>query len=642
MGIIYDPVSNALTITGYSESVPCNFDDLYNADKTGSLQLLSPKVVAPSTEVLRPNAAGDYQEWETLVDTSHEGATSDQNDATYIQTVGSSSKRDVQHLEDPTLGTVASIEVKIRAYAIGSGAPERLYIMDKVGANERLTSVGTITRGLWNEYSTGTLTTNPAGDPWTVVDVQNLQAGVQVQTLGSGDTLRVSEIWVIITASAYQTSLDRPVQPADSGALKLTLIITNFSQSGTITLTGKDAMDDAQTEDISITGNGNYVTQKSWSNIDANGISCTGNYTLEITQPRWGIISKEFDYAFGVDAKLYVGDGGTETWFAEEGKQIIFGSAVNYIFYIEYNAHLRLGHKVSETLKLGDRGCHIITTRSPGSAYIWTDAGCYVEFYATVFTAKSGSRLLIRINADDLKMWMCGLDLAEIILNPLGTYFHDIYRLTGLGGNIGLTPVLNIAKSSLTDFFLHSYNYALYTQLNLTTKVKNVVLKNNTYILYASAFDGNFYLINAEADNWAINWLGVCNGKLYRQYEFDVHCQDKNGDSLSGVSVVGEYISPYGQAFSETTDVNGNIPTQTVDRSWHEQATGNTENLKTPLKVTYKKTGYQTVVKYYSMDKKTEDTVVMHKAVSVFLDFGRPVINLKKTDPENKNVIVVG
>jgi len=138
-----------------------------------------------------------------------------------------------------------------------------------------------------------------------------------------------------------------------------------------------------------------------------------------------------------------------------------------------------------------------------------------------------------------------------------------------------------------------------------------------------------------------IYWHGTSTAEVYRQYTFDAHCQDKDGNNLNGVSAVADYISPYGQAFSETSDVNGDISTQTADHGFFDQAHGDTEQLKTPLKVTYSKAGYQTVVKYYDLEEKTKDVVVLHKAVSVFLDFGRPVINLKKTDPENKNVMVV-
>jgi len=55
---------------------------------------------SPSETTLRPDAVGTYQEWETVVDTTHYGATSDSNDATYIETTGDTNQRDIQALHN--------------------------------------------------------------------------------------------------------------------------------------------------------------------------------------------------------------------------------------------------------------------------------------------------------------------------------------------------------------------------------------------------------------------------------------------------------------------------------------------------------------------------------------------------------------
>ena len=38
-GVTYSPSDNKITVTGYSETTPCNFTDIYNADKAGTLSL---------------------------------------------------------------------------------------------------------------------------------------------------------------------------------------------------------------------------------------------------------------------------------------------------------------------------------------------------------------------------------------------------------------------------------------------------------------------------------------------------------------------------------------------------------------------------------------------------------------------------
>jgi len=40
MPITYSPSDNVITVTGYSEDIPCTFEDIYNADKAGTLTLI--------------------------------------------------------------------------------------------------------------------------------------------------------------------------------------------------------------------------------------------------------------------------------------------------------------------------------------------------------------------------------------------------------------------------------------------------------------------------------------------------------------------------------------------------------------------------------------------------------------------------
>lgn len=81
-----------------------------------------PVFASPDTITLRPNSVGSYQERETLVDSTHWGATSDESDTTCIKPTGTSTKTDFQNLADPTFGDsdiVNSVNVFIRATAAG-------------------------------------------------------------------------------------------------------------------------------------------------------------------------------------------------------------------------------------------------------------------------------------------------------------------------------------------------------------------------------------------------------------------------------------------------------------------------------------------------------------------------------------------
>ena len=159
-------------------------------------------VRAQTTETLRPNAAGDYQEWETLAGSSHWEATSDISNTTYIQTGNTSAPRDVQHLADPSFysgSRINSVTYYVTANASGSGAGESVDMIAKLGASAQVVDKKVvITRGSFNDYDSGAQTTAPDGASWTYQKVTDLQAGIAVNTLGSGETLSVSEIWIVV------------------------------------------------------------------------------------------------------------------------------------------------------------------------------------------------------------------------------------------------------------------------------------------------------------------------------------------------------------------------------------------------------------------------------------------------------------
>ncbi|MBA7505588.1 hypothetical protein ES706_04257 [subsurface metagenome] len=170
-----------------------------------SILLPATPVQAQTTETLRPDAAGDYQEWETLAGSSHWEATSDISNTTYIQTGNTSAPRDIQHLADPSFysgSRINSVTYYVTANASGSGAGESVDMIAKLGASEQVVdSKVSITRGSFNDYDSGAQTTAPDGASWTYQKVTDLQAGIAVNTLGSGETLSVSEIWVVVDYS---------------------------------------------------------------------------------------------------------------------------------------------------------------------------------------------------------------------------------------------------------------------------------------------------------------------------------------------------------------------------------------------------------------------------------------------------------
>lgn len=376
----------------------------------------------------------------------------------------------------------------------------------------------------------------------------------------------------------------------------------------------------------------------------SNTITVTGTYTDLFTDiwnadqaGGWGQVSKQGTHQFMFDCKLQIGDGETPTDVSDSQKQVVFNDALtaNYQKFITRKASATMTFGVLEdaTEKSTSKGVQFVVLQESFRVYLVYDE------------STSGSTNLYSCSFTSLVRTYLHVKNGKIFNNQLTSQVEIYPHATSEHFNIVIEKVEDYGILYPTG----TWNKLVITDCGLATlflryeaTMKNLYSRGCPRIVWAGGFKyGDFYLVNADSDNWTFYWSADSDKKVYRQYEFDAHCQDKDGNDLSGVSVISEYISPYGQAFSETTDENGNIPTQTVDHGWFDQPHGDTEQLKTPLKVTYSKAGYQTVVKYYPIDEKTKDTAVLHKAVGVFLDFGRPVINLKKTDPENKNVMVL-
>jgi len=372
------------------------------------------------------------------------------------------------------------------------------------------------------------------------------------------------------------------------------------------------------------------------------GTPCTFEDIYQADQSGgWGVVSKLGSAQYLFDCLLYIGDGSTETHFKDNEKQVVFKqiaiSRWTKVLWIKDNAHFTLGDLRNATKKLVDNGCAIFGDFNDKGYLPYTESNSELNLYASLFLGIANLRLDIR--SSGAKIYGTNFIGAEAVsylpsnsdIDAVNCYRTSFFRNQGNIENV-------LIAETVTTF---EYRYGD------TGTQKNVVVKDYTTLLRGFGFNGTVYLINIEVDgSWVVAWASTGNtGKFWRQYEFDVHAQDKEGNDLNGVSVVAEYKSPYGSAFSTTTDVNGNIATQTVDHGWFEGQYGSTEQVKAPLKVTYSKSGYQTVVKYYDMEEKTKDIVVMHRSIGVFLNVGGPVsdlvVNLKKTDPENKNVIVL-
>ncbi|MBN2015997.1 hypothetical protein JW766_04145 [Candidatus Dojkabacteria bacterium] len=159
--------------------------------------------------------------------------------------------------------------------------------------------------------------------------------------LVTGDKLGAFTLMWPVPASSDLSLLWQP-RPQEWCATKLILVITDFSSSGNVMLTGKDENNADITETVFITGNGTYNTTKAFKSIDTGGIDCTGNYTIEIQQPRWGAFGKFGNMWQISHTQLEIGDGSMQTNIsASKGMLRLEYSGINQLA----NSNLTLGTK---------------------------------------------------------------------------------------------------------------------------------------------------------------------------------------------------------------------------------------------------------------------------------------------------------
>jgi hypothetical protein len=439
-------------------------------------------------------------------------------------------------------------------------------------------------------------------------------------------------------AAALDLSLDRQIRPADDKALKLNIIITNFSVAGEVTLTGLDKDGNAQTETISISANGTYVTTKWFKSIDTGGVDCTGTYTIEITQSRWGVVWKE-DNSFIFNCGIVIGDGTTTTWFIDTQKQVLFKSTAPATFFnVKDNANLRFGTLIDATSKITKNGCTFIGFRTSATNFIVTQSdAANLEIFSSYFISPNALATVNPRGGD--KIYNSVFDNVRVVSpSTVAVDFYDIEVK-----NVHAAQYAFRGVGTMDRVMIYDVDYAIYFVGYIQATLKNLIVRNvSLSTILAASITTNDYLINADLDNWTITWSGSSTGKFFRQYEFDLTVIDKDNNPISDAIVTLKDKNGT-QVFSATTDINGKIPTQTVSYGWYEQATGDTLNSYSPHTLTISKAGYQIYTKKFTLDKKIDWRIKLTKAVDIAIEqgSGRLLLNLNEQDPESEEYLML-
>jgi len=368
--------------------------------------------------------------------------------------------------------------------------------------------------------------------------------------------------------------------------------ISYNSATNTITITGNSSDGDAWC----------FYDIWRWANIGPGTfpnlvISSNSNATHEGTQ-----------YLFS--CKLQIGDGSTETWFKDIGKQVTFGaiSTADFqtIILLKNNAHFTLGTVIDEENKITSNGCSIYGLDTYRAYLIKGESGSYCYLYSSTFgltkATKSGSIFL----QNSKKIWNCILS-SELALAPF-SLDTDIYNIdiqhvyyNAMGNPLGNFSDVKISDAAYGFFLSADYDFA----------AKNIVANVNTYLLVGDAgWDSNFYLIDSVSNKWKISWVTGCEGTFYRQYTFNPIITYVNGSSVAYAHVILK--DRYNNTIiDDYTDSNGRILNGTepyvVTYAFYNQTGGNTPYLQGPHHLTITKAGYATYEANITIDHPVID-----------------------------------
>lgn len=328
----------------------------------------------------------------------------------------------------------------------------------------------------------------------------------------------------------------------------------------------------------------------------------------------WGVVIKEGNQ-FSLSAKIVIGDGTTtnKAFLADVNKDIQFEdgtvgtfSGGNYwnnalIRYSDYSG-LALGNVLNDANKTTHEGCTLRNLDTDicllmggadsdaapsGNIVMLQLAGCQIsgagKSYRTIIASGDSVEQSIIWNTT----LMNGVESSLYGTNVYNcSLYSGLYGLSRVTGTVDKLVLIGVGDAPLRTG----------TVGEVSATYKNVTLKGCGYFFY---FNGDVtldqYIINAETDTYSIRYnnnTAATTAKLWEQYELDITALKKSDESaLSGVRI---YIkdSTDTQVYNNTTDSNGEIPTQVLNRGYFTYANGQNRTARTPHTIKLRKYGF--------------------------------------------------
>ncbi len=446
----------------------------------------------------------------------------------------------------------------------------------------------------------------------------------------------------LTAVDAAPVSFTRALRPTDRymlggncvGSGGIWLVVANWATftDVTIRLVGTDFYGNSQTEDVTVTGNGNYAASKFFRTLTQSwivAVNGSGSFDYSVIQGQWGVLWKN-GVQFAFDCGVQIGDGNTASYFTTSGVQWSFNSFTSTLYgslTVMANATATFGTLKSATDKTVSNGVAFYHNRGATNLYEGK-SGCHAYFYGCSFVGNGSQEHRLWSYID--RMWHCSFYGGAYPRNPVGTDIYDSYVVGAY------YAIKSFSGISLGKFQSVGSTWALFLDSNGAFTITDFYARGTSSGLLDMYYAPNsiFNFVNPDVDIVKFNF-GAGTGKVNWKFTFDLATdsgatavlKDKDGNVV----------------FSVVADGNGNIAQQIVSEGFFDYTHGgNLQDMQhfSPFVLEISKPGCQTYREpSIVFAEKAKWRVRLVKAKPILSYLGQPIVNLNATDPENALVL---
>lgn len=349
-------------------------------------------------------------------------------------------------------------------------------------------------------------------------------------------------------------------------------------------------------------------------------VPCTFNdiYNADVAGG-WGVWGRQCNNQYCSNAGLEIGDGSTVTWFKDTSKMVrftVYTAGYRDAMTVRALGNAQIGEIMDASNKLGKNGCELYFA---GVLPNWGIAAEYsgnLKIYGSFLTGEIyyGSGSSNRGQTGNLTVWTSRIDHSLYVHTTDNDIFGNTINQNQRANSYGATAVDGVTIDNVDIFGTRDRGGLSFLRPGTMT-AKNCFFRDNDYIIIVwGGFLGATpcYIINADTDTWNIKRWANGEEIIYRQYELDLKVQDKDENALNGAAVKVWDLND-NLVVDVTTGTNGKITTQTLTYGYYTYAGGNTPVMQTPHTIQISKAGYETYQKKFTLDKKTDWIIALHK-----------------------------